>query len=131
MSAEENRALIQRYLDAISGKEKPASVVDQYVADADAALKQHIVEAERGFPRYELIADDMVAEGDKVMLKARLRAVHTGDFMGIPATGRQVEVEGALSYTIANGKIVDHWMLLDNMTLLQQLGVLPTPGSAS
>jgi predicted ester cyclase len=130
MSAEENKVLVRRYFEAISGKDKPPSVVDQFVADADPELKQHIVDAEQGFPRYELIAEDLIAEGDKVFVQARMRATHSGNFMGIPATGRQVEMPVALVYQIANGKIVAHWMLSDNMGLMQQLGVIPTPSSS-
>jgi predicted ester cyclase len=127
MLAEQNKAFIRQYFDALSGKAKPVSVVDQYVADQDVTLKQHIMEAERGFPQYELLAEDMVAEGEKVMVRARLRATHAGEFMGIPATGRQIDVEVALIYTLMNGKIVDHWMLVDSLSLMQQLGVLPMP----
>src|SRR5215213_4582730 len=125
MSAEENKALVRRYFEAISGKAKPPSVVDQFVADADPELKQHIVDAEQGFPRYELIADDLLTEGDKVFVQGRMRATHTGNFLGIPATGRQVDMPAAPVYQTANGKIVAHWMLSDNMGLMQQIGVIP------
>jgi predicted ester cyclase len=127
MSAEENKAFVRRYFEALSGKDKPESVVVQYVGDEDAELKQHIVDAEQGFPHYELIAEDLIAEGNKVFVQARMRATHTGNFMGIPATGRPVDIPVALVYQIANGKIVAHWMLSDNMGLMQQIGVIPTP----
>lgn len=55
----ESRAFIQRYAEALSGKAKPASVVNQYVADSDAALKQHIAEGEAAFPHYELVGEDL------------------------------------------------------------------------
>ena|SRR5215207_5760679 len=130
MSAEDNKAFIRRYFDAISGKEKPQSVVDQYVGDEDPALKQHIEDAEQGFPHYELLAEDLIAEGDKVFIQAKWRGTHTGTFMGIPASGREVDVPVALVYQIADGKIVAHWMLADNMGLMQQIGMLPMPGTS-
>jgi predicted ester cyclase len=131
MSIEENKAFIRRYLAALSGKEKPASVVDQYVADSDPELKQHIVDAEQGFPLYELVEEDLIAEGDQVVLKCRLVGTHNGTFMGIPATGKSVDVPVALIYRIADGKIASHWMLSDNMAMMQQIGVIPAPDAAS
>lgn len=123
MSGEENKALVRRYLDAISGKPKPTSILDQFLSDE--ILKRHIAETEFGFPNYEIIAEEMLADGDKVMVKVLIRGVHRGNFMGIPATGKQIEASGALIYTITNGKISDHWMLADSMTMMQQLGVIP------
>ncbi len=125
MSGEENKALVRRYLDAISGKPKPSGVLDQYVSDE--ILKEHIAGAEAGFPNYELIADEILAEGDKVVLKATIRGRHQGNFMGIPATGKQVDAPVALIYTISDGKISDHWILVDSMTMMQQLGLIPVP----
>ena len=102
MSTAESRAFIQRYLEAISGKEKPPALVNQYVADADEALRQHIAGAEAAFPHYEMMVEDLLAEGDKVAVRFTMRATHQGDFMGIPATGRQVNVPGIIIYRIAD-----------------------------
>jgi len=123
MSASENKAFIRRYLDALSGQEKPAALLDQYIADSDQALKQHIAYSESAFPRYELIAEDMFAEDDKVVVRFTLRATHRGEFMGVPATGKKVAVPGIIIYRIANGKITEHWMQIDSGGLMQQLGV--------
>jgi len=59
MSTIENKAFVHRYLDAISGKEKPAALVNEYIAASDETLKQHIMGGEVGFPRYALIADEL------------------------------------------------------------------------
>ena len=123
MSASENKAFIRRYLEAINGQEKPAALLDQYIADSDQALKQHIAYSESAFPRYELVAEDMRAEDDKVVLRFTLRATHRGEFMGIPATGKQIAVPGLIIYRMANGKIAEHWMQVDSVELMRQLGV--------
>jgi len=128
MSTAESRAFIQTYGEALSGKAKPPALVNQYVADADVALKQHIADAEIAFPNYELIAEDLIAEGDKAVLRFNLRGTHQGSFMGIPATGKEVNVPGIIIYRIANdtnnqAKIVEHWMQIDSMAMMQQLGV--------
>ena len=127
---EDNKALVSRYLAALSGKDKPRSVIDQYISSADEELKQHIDMYEASFARYELIADEMVAEADKVMIQARMVATHTGDLMGMLATGKKVDIAVALIYWIADGKIVRHWMLADSLTLMQQLGMIPNPSGS-
>jgi predicted ester cyclase len=123
MSTVENRQFIERYLEAINGKAKPPALVNQYVADADEALKQHIAGAEAAFPCYELVPEDLVVENDKAVVRFALRGTHHGDFMGIPATGRQINVPGIIIYRIADGKIVEHWMQIDSGAMMQQLGV--------
>ena len=125
MSAAENKQLIERYLKALSGNAKPPALVNQYVADADEALKQHIADAEAGFPRYEMLADDLIAQDDKVVVRFIWRATHQGNFMGIPATGREINVPGIIIYHLADGKITAHWMQIDSMAMMQQLGVQP------
>ncbi len=127
MSTTENKAFVRQYLEAISGKPKPASVVDQYVAEQ--LLKDHIAATEVGFPEYVLEPVEMIAEGDKVAVKIRLEGTHLGPFNGIPATGRKVDMLIHLTYQIRDGKIVDHWMLVDGMEMMQQLGLLPQPSS--
>ncbi|MBI5033755.1 MAG: ester cyclase [Chloroflexi bacterium] len=122
---DENKAFVRQYLNAISGKPKPPSLVDQYVADSDQAMKHHIAFFEAAFPCYELIADEMIAEGDKVVIRGMGRATHKGEFMGIPPTGKTVSFPGILIYRIANGKIVEHSMQFDAVSLMQQLGGMP------
>jgi predicted ester cyclase len=123
MSTTENKALIRQYLKTISGQAKPPALVKQVVADE--ILQQHIAGAEAAFPHYEMLVEELIAEGDKVVVRFALRATHQGDFMGIPATGRQVNVPGIIIYRIAADKIVEHWMQFDAMTMMQQLGVQP------
>jgi predicted ester cyclase len=128
-SPEQNKALIAEYFDAISGKEKPTALQEKYIADSDQALKDHIDMFEAAFPLYELIAEDMIAEGDRVAVRATFRGTHQGEFAGIPATGYEVEIPVFLIYRIEDGKIAEHWMQADVMGLMQQLGALPAPES--
>lgn len=126
MQTQNNKEFIERYFAAVSGKEKTASVVNQYVDDAE--LAHHIEMFEAAFPKYELIADDIISEGDKVVVRATFRGIQRGDFNGIPATSKAVNISLMLIYRLANGKIVEHWMNADSLGLLQQLGVVPVPG---
>jgi steroid delta-isomerase-like uncharacterized protein len=127
MSANENKALIRRYAEELS-KDKSTATIDKYVSDE--SLKRHIAEAEAGFPGYKLTLEDMIAEDDKVVIRTRLVARHEGDFMGLPATHKQVDVPGVVIYRIENGKIAEHWLFLDNMAMMQQLGVTQEGSSA-
>lgn len=122
MKTEESKMLVQRYLKAINGNDKTQAVVDEFIADSDAGLKQHIAVAEAAFPRYVLDPDDIIAEGDKVLVRFTWRGTHKNDFMGIPPTGRTIAVPGMIEYRVANGKIAEHWLQVDNAALMQQLG---------
>jgi predicted ester cyclase len=77
-----------------------------------------------GFPDYQTVIEDMLAEGEKVAARIRMTGTNTGEFMGIPATGKRVEFTGIYIARIANGKIVEHWGEEDSVSLLQQPGVL-------
>ena len=85
-------------------------------------MKQRIPGYEAAFPRYALDVEDLIAEADKVVLRFTFSATYGGGFMSIPATGQQVAVPGIIIYRIADGKIVEHWMLVDSAVLMQQLG---------
>jgi len=77
-----------------------------------------------GFPDYQTIIEDMIAEGNKVAARIKMTGTQTGEFMGIPPTGKEVSFTGIFIARIANGKIVEHWGEEDGVSLLQQLGVL-------
>jgi steroid delta-isomerase-like uncharacterized protein len=79
------------------------------------------------FSNQEHALEDLVGEGDRVAVRLRFEGVHTGDFMGVPASGRHLSVEGTAFLRIANGKVAQLWGFLDQMALLQQIGGLPTP----
>jgi len=117
-----NKELVRKYFAALSGQPKPVELVNLYVEEQP--LRDHILQTEIGFPQYFLESEDMIAEGDQVAVKARLRGTHLGTFNGIPATGRYIDVPFHITYRIKNGKIIDHWMIMDSLVFLQQLGVM-------
>ena len=126
MSAEQIRNFVPRYLGALSGKEKTPELVEQWVTDE--GLKEHIALFEAAFPRYWLKAEDMIVEGDKVAVRASFGGTHQGDLMGIAPTGKEISGDGILIYRIENDKVVEFWSAFDQLTILQQLGVIPSPG---
>jgi predicted ester cyclase len=127
MSIEQNKELVRRYLGALSGHDKPRALVDQFIADSDEELKQHIAATEAAFPRYEMLAEDMMAEGNKVVVRFTGHMTHQGDFMGLPPTGKTVSAPGIIIYRIENSKIAQHWIQMDSMSVMQQLGLMPQP----
>lgn len=75
------------------------------------------------FPDTRTVADDLIAEADRVAARWTSTATHGGEFLGIPATGRRVIVTGSGLFRLADGRIVESWDHFDALGLLQQLGV--------
>ena len=143
MSIEENKFVVQRSYDEFFNTGNLA-VVDQFhtndfVAHIPGlppvqgleALTQIASGYLSAFPDLHITLEDMVAEGDKVMTRVSWRGTHKGEFIGIPATGKQVTVTGMYGYRIADGKIAEWWDYSDNLGLMQQLGMIPAPGQAN
>lgn len=82
------------------------------------------------FPDWTSTPDDMVVEGDRVAARWTVRGTHQGDFMGIPATGREITMAEAGILRFEDGRLVELWRVADELALLRQLGVLPSPDAA-
>jgi predicted ester cyclase len=79
-------------------------------------------------PDYHVTIEDMLAEGDQVVVRFSFTGTHTGaDFIGLAPSGKQVNVTGISIFRLANGKIIEHRAEEDQLGLLQQLGAMPTP----
>ena len=74
------------------------------------------------FPDWSVRVEDLIAEGDKVVVRAVGSGTHRGEFMGIAPTGRRVSVTWIAIYRVANGKLAEHWQNLDELGMLKQLG---------
>ena len=80
-----------------------------------------------GFSGWNITLEDQIAEGDKVATRWAASATHTGPLMGMPATGKTVRVTGVNVARFAAGKIAESWFIFDMLTLLQQVGAIPSP----
>ena len=118
-----NKEFIINYFNAFSGAPKTRELMEQYITDQ--ALIGHIEFFEIAFPRYEIYIDEMTAEGNRVVVKSHLKGTHLGDMGGIPATYKEVNFPFVIGYEIKNSMIIRHWMLADQMSLMEQLGVIP------
>jgi predicted ester cyclase len=79
------------------------------------------------FPDLQCLVEDEIEQGDKLAALWTMRGSHNGSFLGNQPTGRPVVMQGFIFMRTANGQIVENWILIDQMDLLQQLGVVPPP----
>ena len=121
----QNKEFIIRYFNAMAGAVISRELLEEYITDEE--LIGHILFFESVFPNYEIFTDEMMAEGNRVMVRGRLKGRHEGEFNGIPPTHRIVEFPLVISYQIENGKIVNHWLIADSLALMEQLGLMNAP----
>jgi steroid delta-isomerase-like uncharacterized protein len=135
MTLEENKNIVRRYqeiyntneLDRLSEVLAEDLLTPKIMPGVGQGLeggKQVHQRTLLGMPDWHTSIEELIAEGDKVVARIRMSGTHTGDFFGIPATGKHVEFTGIYIVRIVNGKIVEHWGEEDGLSLLQQLGVL-------
>jgi steroid delta-isomerase-like uncharacterized protein len=91
-------------------------------------IKQYITAVRSVFPDYHNVIEGLIAEGDRVAVRVICRGTHRAEFMGIAPTGRSVEFSAVSIFRFADGKVVERWNNTDNLSLLQQLGVVPKSG---
>lgn len=93
-------------------------------------LKDILRAMRAGFPDIVFAIEEQVAEGDKVASRFEWSGTHTGEFLGIPATGRPVRVWGIVIDRLVDGRIKDTRIIMDTLGLMIQLGVFPAPAGA-
>src|ERR1041385_1511962 len=135
MSIEENKQIVRRYQEIYNSNDLEAlsevvsedlltpKIMPGIPTGIEGAKVAHQIML-AGFPDYQTVIDDLIAEGDKVVARITMSGTHTGNFMGIPATGTRVVFTGIYIARIADGKIVEHWGEEDGVSLLAQLGIL-------
>ena len=126
MQPDAAKAIVRRYFETYNTDWDRA--VREFVADP--GLAEHGRQMQAAVPNYQLTAEDMIAEGDKVAVRFRVRGVHRGPLMGIAPTGREVETDAIIIYRLAGGRIVEHWMQVDMPSVFQQLGAAPAGATA-
>jgi steroid delta-isomerase-like uncharacterized protein len=140
MSVEENKAIVSRfYREVLNGKNMQVAeeVLDPNFKDWAAPphpgseldfLKGFWPHVWRtAFPDWEITPQDMLADGNKVAVRYTATGTHTNDFMGIPGSGKRINVTGMNLFRLENGKIAEEWGNMDMMGLMQQLGAIPSP----
>ncbi len=142
MSAEQNKVLARRFMEEVFNK-RNLGAVDELVSDdcidhtpfpeqgpGRDGIKQAMGMILSAFSDMQMTVEDQVAEGDKVVTRWTARGTHTGDFMGVPPTGRATVTTGIGIDRYQDGKVVESWNQFDALSLMQQLGVIPASEQA-
>ena len=133
--SEKNKAQVRRVIEDIYNQ-GDLGVVDEVAASnliihaasqeirGREGAKQYVMMLRAGFPNLHLTVEDQIAEGDMVVTRWTARGTHTGEFQGIPPTGREVQIAGTDIDRIIDGKTVECWVQMDQLGLMQQLGAV-------
>ena len=146
MSAEENKALVRQIVKEMNNLKGDVSRLrplfqKYYLPDyihhdpsrgdmKSEQRMQYIAFMLAAFPDLSYTEDGMIAEGDIVATRYTMRVTHTGTFMGVPATGKQLVAKGAEMRRIEGGKVAEIWDFPDTLSMMTQLGAtinLPAP----
>lgn len=124
-----NKEFIINYFNELAtGVAKTRELLEKFMTDEN--LIAHIEFFDAAFPGYEVYIDEMTAEGNRVIVQARIKGTHLGDLGGIPPTHKMVDFPFVIKYEIEDNMIVNHWMLADQMALMEQIGVVPSAQAA-
>jgi steroid delta-isomerase-like uncharacterized protein len=115
-----NLALLEKY------------VAPDYVEHTDGfqgvePFAQQVAAFRAGFPDLHVTIEDLLTDGDRFASRTTVTGTHTGDLMGMPATGKRISVEAVDIGRIENGQAKERWGGLNMYSLLTQLGVIPAP----
>jgi steroid delta-isomerase-like uncharacterized protein len=137
--SEENKAIMNRLMEEVLNK-KNLAAADEIVAEdfveldplpgqeqGREGLKQILSMFFAAFPDLRWTVEEQIAEGDKVVSRFTWRGTHRGEFLGISPTGGQVTVKGVVIDRVVEGQFVESRILMDNLGMMQQLGVIPAP----
>lgn len=139
MSTEENKSLVRRFFEEGPSKGNLSAANELLSPDfsmhiplpappGTEGINEVITTCRAAFEHLNVTIEDLIAEGDKVTARFTARGIHKGDFMGLPATGRQITMTGIEIFRIKDGKIVELWGEVNLVGLMQQLGIFPSPG---
>ncbi len=128
----DNKAIARRFYDAMNeGKlEIIDEVIDENLIEHDElpgltpnreGVRQFFQMVRTAFPDFSMTIEDMIAEGDKVFIRAKMKGTQQGEFMGIPASGKQMIVPFADIVRFNGGRVVEHWGITDTGAMVRQL----------
>ena len=136
---EQNKALIQRWFEEVWNKGRADAIDEMLAGDAllhglsddmsapligPVGFKPFHATFRGAFPNIEVIVEDLVAEGDKVVARCSVRGKHTGDHLGVTASNAPVEFTGIGIARVEDGKIVEAWNNFDFLKMNRQIGVV-------
>lgn len=141
MSTETNKAIVRRYIEQVLNNQRH-DLIDEFLVDTvelhgtgpsiigRTAVVEWSAMFAAAFPDWHTTIDDMVAEGDKVVVRITSNGTHQGEMQGIPATGKPYTQNAIVIYRLTNGKIIEGRLQTDMLSMMQQLGLMPAPQAA-
>lgn len=142
MSEQDNKAVVRRYYDEVLNQRNVDLLDDLAVEDyvehdpfpgqgnGLGDLKARVTGLCAAFNPMHFTIEDVIAEGDRVVVRWTNAGTHSGGFMGIPATGKDFGIAGIDIHAVRSGKLAEHWHVVDQLAQMQQLGLLPQPEPA-
>jgi steroid delta-isomerase-like uncharacterized protein len=140
-SAEQNKTAARGWIEAFNDRDEQSEAAARtadYIAHAPAGIDPAPLDSDawtqflsaflEGFPDLHLKVEDAAADDEMVAQRILFTGTHTGVFQGLPPTNRQVTFGGLEINRMVDGKVAEHWFFLDQVTFLQQLGLLVMPG---
>jgi len=140
MNVETNKQTVRRLYDLLNAgnvEEIQDMVTDGYEehdplpgqgAGRDGVLDRYSMLIDALAPQFTI--EDVIAEGDRVVVRWTNSGTHVGEFAGIPPTGRAFSIAGIDIYRVVEGRLAEHWHVVDQLAMLGQLGVLPQSSPA-
>jgi steroid delta-isomerase-like uncharacterized protein len=135
--SESNKARIREFIDRVLTAGEVDATGDYFHTDMVEevpfpgqgpgleGLKEVLTRIRRAFPDSQWMVEEQIAEDDKVLTRFLWLGTHQGEFLGIPATNRAVRVWGMVIDRFQDGKVKSTRILLDTLSMMQQLGVVP------
>ena len=126
---DDNKQLVRRLVEEAVG-EHNLDVLEQVASGPFAEVARRWVAPFQGaFPDFTMEIVELIAEGDKVVGRFKCSGTHSGEWLGVPPTGRRFEkVDEVYIFGIQDGKLVSAWGVEDNLSRLRQLGIFPERG---
>ena len=143
MPLEENKARVRQLYEEVFNKKNLAAIDDYFAANVvDHSLPPGAPGGIEGvkltigmfvgaFPDMHMTVEDLIAEEDRVMARWTLRGTHQGASLGMPPTGKQFSIPGVSIVRLSGGKSVEQWVVHDQFSMLQQLGLIPSLAQAA
>jgi len=133
MATQENKVLVRRFIDEVFVKGNPDAVDKLVTSDFTPhswgnmppgvePLKQAIGRVHAGLTGASFKIEDMIAEEDRIAVRVTAHGRHTGDFMGMPATGKEYTISETHIFHVRDGKVAEHWRDADMLGMMRQLG---------
>jgi len=136
---EDNKQFMRQFVEEVINK-KNLDAIDELVAEdfvehipfpgqgpGREGLRQVLATFLSAFPDIRWTLEEQIAEGEKVVSRFTMTGTHRGDFLGIPPTGKSVNIWGVVIDVVRNGKFAESRIIMDTLGLMQQLGMIPMP----